>query len=136
MHEVNYQRHVDGTDQLGDGQQPHRRRREIHIPFLPERYEPLVDEEERVKLKEERRKRKKRQYKKVRKVSMSFHVLQVEPQKSSGGPFEILQLNIHLWLNTFRVKLVFFKLQFSRLSLGSPAGLKKLRLYPYMCIKS
>lgn len=92
MHEVNYQRHVDGTDQHGDGQQTHRRRREIHIPFLPERYEPLVDEEERVKLKEERKKRKKKQYKKVRKVSISFYVLELEPQKSSGGLFEILQL--------------------------------------------
>lgn len=88
MHEVNYQRHVDVADQHGDGQQTHRPRREVNFPFLPERYEPLVDEEERVKLKE----RKKKQYKKVRKVSTSFRVLESEPQKSSGGLFEILRL--------------------------------------------
>lgn len=47
-----------------------------------------MDEEERVKLNEERKKRKKKQYKKVRKVGVSFHV-GLEPQKSSGGPFNI-----------------------------------------------
>lgn len=94
MHEVNYQRHVDGTDQhhAGEGLQTQRCHREIHFPFLAERYERLEDEEERVKLKEERKKRKKKQYKKVRKVSVSVHVVELEPQKSSGGLFKILQL--------------------------------------------
>lgn len=91
MHEVNYQRHVDSTDQhhAGEGLQPQRCHREIHFPLLAERYERLVDKEERVKLKDER---KKKQYKKVRKVGVSFHVLEMEPQKLSGGLFKILQL--------------------------------------------
>lgn len=84
MDEVNYQRQVDSTDQhhAAEGLRTQRCHREIHFPFLAERYERLEDEE-RVKLKEERKKRKKKQYKKVRKVGVSFYVLELEPQKIS-----------------------------------------------------
>lgn len=84
MHEVNYRRHLDSTDQhrTGEGLQTQRCHREIHFPSLADGYERLEDEEERVKLKEER---KKKQYKKVRKVGVSFHVLELEPHESPGG---------------------------------------------------
>ncbi len=80
---ANYQRHVDIVDHQqslhhsgnNDSQraedsirQTKKCHREVHFAFLSERYEPLMDEEERVKAKAEK-KRKKEQYKKVKKVS-------------------------------------------------------------------
>lgn len=65
--------HSDGRPAADNGGQNEKCHREIHFAFLPERYEPLMDEEARVKAKEEKKKRKKEQYKKVKKVSVLLH---------------------------------------------------------------
>lgn len=79
MQAVNYHRHVDSVDHREglhhtgcDDGQSNKSHREIHFAFLPERYKPLVDEEERIRAKEQKKKKKKEQYKKVRKVSLMF----------------------------------------------------------------
>ncbi|XP_047429028.1 uncharacterized protein C1orf115-like isoform X1 [Mugil cephalus] len=76
VHPAEYQRHVDRADHperleeavSGDGSgRGDKCPREIHFAFLAERYEPLVDDEDKVKAKEEKKRRKKESYKKVKK---------------------------------------------------------------------
>lgn len=78
-----YERHVDCVDhpelldpslsndgqQTADSNRQHEKcHRETLFAFLPERYEPLVDDEAKAKAKEEKKKKKKENYKKVKKV--------------------------------------------------------------------
>ncbi|KAM6992070.1 required for drug-induced death protein 1-like [Tautogolabrus adspersus] len=68
-----YERHVDCVDHSDsqpvedDHTQNEKCHRDIHLAFLPERYEVLIDDEAYTKAKEEKKKRKKEKYKKVKK---------------------------------------------------------------------
>ncbi|XP_047429029.1 uncharacterized protein C1orf115-like isoform X2 [Mugil cephalus] len=81
VHPAEYQRHVDRADHperleeavSGDGSgRGDKCPREIHFAFLAERYEPLVDDEDKVKAKEEKKRRKKESYKKVKKYLFGY----------------------------------------------------------------
>lgn len=79
-----YQRHVDCADHqesvyhssdsddhpaAENSRQNEKSHREIHLAFVSERYEPLIDDEAQAKATEEKKKRKE-MYKKVKKVSV------------------------------------------------------------------
>ena len=91
---ASYERQVDGADLQGSPAGPDRRQeetprqpapgqpasgqpapgqparglRDVHLAFLSERYQPLVDNEAEQEAKEARRQKKKEKYKKVKKV--------------------------------------------------------------------
>ena len=76
---ASYERQVDGANLQGShappdslqketSRQPDRGLRDVHLAFLPERYQPLVDKEAEQEAKEARKLKKKEKYKKVKKV--------------------------------------------------------------------
>ncbi|CAL8391743.1 uncharacterized protein C1orf115-like [Gadus morhua] len=75
---ASYERQVDGANLQGShappdslqketSRQPDRGLRDVHLAFLPERYQPLVDKEAEQEAKEARKLKKKEKYKKVKK---------------------------------------------------------------------
>ncbi|XP_061602939.1 required for drug-induced death protein 1 isoform X1 [Cololabis saira] len=64
---LNQSSHDDGLQATDDSGRKDKWHRELHFAFLPERYKPLIDDEEKARANREKKKRKKENYKKVKK---------------------------------------------------------------------
>ncbi|CAL8315918.1 unnamed protein product [Lota lota] len=93
---ASYKRQVDGADLQGSrapsgclqeetSRQHARGLRDVHFAFLPERYEPLIDNEAEQEAKEASRLKKKEKYKKVKK----------RVGKAWRGSWKCLMLGLH-----------------------------------------